>query len=237
MSRRWMLYILCAAGVIVFFRVAIASNKPPASNPVTTNSLAQKPFPAEASTSQPQTPSLAPQKSAGKAGSKATTQPQAPALAPQKAAGKSAKQTDAKNETSNLTPALRTRLVRIVKLYASWPGTVPQKVLIRQLEMEEPFITSSAITQIEDEWAQAVTTVELTVKAVNLAPGFVASSSGRNSADIVAYVLLKKRFKPVTGKPYTQMATQPYQVNLRIIKRRWTVVGFSPLSASTSSGG
>ena len=70
----------------------------------------------------------------------------------------------------------------------------------------------------------AAKTVKLTVKNVELEPSLFASSEDPNSASIMAYVRFGKRFKPVSGDPYTETGTQAYKVSLRIIKRRWTVV-------------
>jgi hypothetical protein len=252
MSRRTVLYILCGVVGVVILRYAVASNKPPDRLAGTPAPQVRRPFPAE----EPTTPEPAPKKSAAKPGLKTAGRPKpAPAVsipagqttpqetqpfklapAPKKSAGKPSPGVT-ENESSNITPDLRSRLERIVRLYASWPGTVPKKMLIRRLEMEKPFITSDAINRIKEEWTLRVRTVELTVLNVEVAPGFTASTSDPNSANAVVYVRLRKRFKPVSRKPYTKLSNQPYSVNLRIIKRNWTVVGITPQSASASLGG
>jgi hypothetical protein len=231
MSRRGILYILIAAGVIVFVRFALASENR-TGTPVATTTQTGSPFPVEESTVRTSVPAVAPSKDAGKSGAVETKSSKT--KSPHK---KDAGKSSGTGESSNLTPDLRARLEQIVKLYASWPGTVSKKTLIRQLELQKPYITNTAIEQIKQGWALPATTFKLTVKGVDLEPGFIASSTNPNSADIMAYVRLKTRFTPVSGAPYVKSATRPYDVKLRIIKRRWTVVGIAPQSASAPTGG
>jgi hypothetical protein len=137
----------------------------------------------------------------------------------------------------NLSKDLQLKLKALVTLYASWPGSTPKQELIKQLKQKEPFITAEAVKKIETEWKYAPQTVKLTVKSVDFATGLTAAPKDRNQGVVEAYVQLVKHFTPVSGNSYTQLASQPYTVKMRIINRVWRVVGISTQNAASSTGG
>jgi hypothetical protein len=235
MSRKWILRIVVVIGVFIFFHLARGHSNPVDRPGPSAIPQAARPFPAEVRTTKRQQPALHQSKGAHTSEPRMTQNPYKTSAAA-KGAGNTG-QKDGTAEASNLTPDLGATLKQIVKLYASWPGTTTKKRLIRGLQMEQPYITAEAIKHFKEEWIRTPTTVKLTVKRVDLEPSFFASATNPNSADITAFVQLKKQFKPVTGHPYTQLATQLYVINLRIIKRRWTVVGIALPSLSASTGG
>jgi hypothetical protein len=137
----------------------------------------------------------------------------------------------------NLSPRLRSRLKTLLTLYASWPGSTPKEELIKRLRRQEPFITESAVSKIATQWQAAPQTVRLMVTGVDLALGLVTSQHDPNNGSVTAYVKLKKHFVPVSGKPYTQVAAQPYTVKMQIINRSWRVTDISPQTSATFIGG
>jgi hypothetical protein len=137
----------------------------------------------------------------------------------------------------NLSKDLQHKLKELVTLYASWPGSTPKQELIKRLEQQEPFITADAVKKIETAWQFAPQTVKLTVKSVDFATGLTAATQDPNQGTVSTYVKLVKHFTPVEGHPYTQLASQPYTVKMRIISRVWRVVGISAQPAASSLGG
>jgi hypothetical protein len=137
----------------------------------------------------------------------------------------------------NLSKDLQRKLKALVTLYASWPGSTPKQELVKKLKQQEPFITAEAVKKIETEWKYAPQTVKLTVKSVDFATGLTAAPNNASQGAVETYVKLVKHFTPASGHSYTQLASQPYTVKMRVISRVWRVVGISTQTAASSTGG
>jgi hypothetical protein len=136
---------------------------------------------------------------------------------------------------SNIKPDMKHKLVRVVRLYASWPGPTPKQSLINDLRREEPFITESAVKKIEEEWSKTPNTFKIVPKQVVNISDLLANPKEPDKATATVFLTLSKLFKPAKGKPYSQSAVQSYTVKLQIIGRKWSVVSIAPQSGSSAA--
>jgi hypothetical protein len=138
---------------------------------------------------------------------------------------------------SNINADLQSKLGEVVSLYAAWPGATPRHILSDKLRSYEPLITESTVKKIEKEWRNTPPAPMLKVKRVVNFGNLSTLPNDSNKATVTVFLALHKLFKPVSGRPYSQEAVQPYSVNLQIINRSWTVVGISPQSTIAQTGG
>jgi hypothetical protein len=140
---------------------------------------------------------------------------------------------------SNIQPGLQRKIGRVVKLYASWPGSTPRKVLLGQLRSEEPFITESAVQKIGTEWnnTPVPTTFKMAPQKVVNISNLYAFPHQTSRGTATVFLAVRKLFKPVSGKAYSQPAVLPYTVTMEVIGRQWRVAGIAPQAgvSSTSS--
>jgi hypothetical protein len=136
---------------------------------------------------------------------------------------------------SNIQPDTLRKLGRVVWLYASWPGQTPKTSLIKELRGEEPFITEDTVKKIETEWNNTPRTFEIAPKKVVNISDLLSSPNQPGVATATVFLTIDKLFKPVSGKPYSQTAVQPYTVKLQIINRQWRIVGIAPQSGSSAA--
>jgi hypothetical protein len=148
MSIRIMLLIAAIVGLFILTHVTGNRHKHPTTAAETATPMTSNPPPAASPTVTPQ---------------------ERPNLSPKRAnpESKPGPYNDDK-ESSSLTAGIRSRLTRIVRLSASWPGSIPKRTLLQKLEDEQPFITSEAIAKIQTEWSHAPQTVKVTIRQVNL---------------------------------------------------------------------
>jgi hypothetical protein len=147
-----------------------------------------------------------------------------------------AKSHEPNEANSNITPELQSKLKKVVALYASWPGAVPMQTLLTELRHEQPFITNGALTKISTEWNSTPrTTFRLQVKGIVMVSRLIAAPRNPNNGLVTVFVSLERHFKPVSARPYSQIAVQPYTVNMQIINREWHVTMIAPQSAGSSA--
>jgi hypothetical protein len=119
------------------------------------------------------------------------------------------------------------------------PGSTPRKVLLGQLRSEEPFITESAVQKIGTEWnnTPVPTTFKMAPQKVVNISNLYAFPHQTSRGTATVFLAVRKLFKPVSGKAYSQPAVLPYTVTMEVIGRQWRVAGIAPQAgvSSTSS--
>ncbi len=137
-------------------------------------------------------------------------------------------------KSNNLSASLQAKLRQAVLLFASWPSSTPQRVLLGKLREEQPFVTAAAIQQIASEWRNVPVTFNLKAKGVIQISNLVAIPGNPNGAAVTVFVSLIRHFMPVSGMPYNQDGVQAFTVNMLVINRQWCVVGIAPQSTTST---
>jgi hypothetical protein len=138
---------------------------------------------------------------------------------------------------SNIRLSTQRELGHVVKLYASWSGPASQETLVRKLKSKEPFITNEAVTKIQAEWNNTppLTTFKIVpLRVVNIS-NLYALPLEPDKGTATVFLAVRKLFTPVSTKPYSQTAVQPYTVNMQVISRQWRVVGIVPQNNVSTS--
>jgi hypothetical protein len=204
-----------------------ATNLPSTSSEVTPQPAAAATVEAQTPKKVTATPSLPKNKSKRQTSKKSASKP----------SKKDINSEESSEDKVNLSEKLQSKLELLVRTYAAWPGSTPKSELLKKLNQQVPFITADAVKKIENEWRSAPKTVKLTVKEIDFATGLTTTPQDPNQATVLTYAKLVKHFTPVSGDPYTQQASQPYTVKMRIFNRVWRVVEISTQAPASSSGG